>query len=606
MAKWFPVWFQQQFFLKNGEVNANGYVEALVHGTTNHAPVYNYNDVEISNPIALNQYGRCQIKLSDLIAYDFVVYDKNMGIDNTIENVRIPTTSGETGTNDHSQLINRDMVNQHPQSAIINLTNDLDDKVSKSKTTLQSLSGDLDITKSGQNGSVSISNNFGTATVSVNNTNGNYSYSQANSFASIQKVGCGTSSVETSSTATRARSEYDTNTKGVLIEVDEIGEYAKIEINSGEHRTEYNEKGINFDINPLTTHSLTEGQSQWNATDHTLEIGMGSGVVQQIGQELPFPAKNVSGESFIDGQIGYVFGASGQRIAMKKPSASSDTALKALFMATQTVADNNTGFFNAIGLVRGLNTLAFTEGTEVWLDTVAGVITATPPAKPNYQARMGYVVNVHGTNGSVFFHPDIFPKIGDLSDCNTSATVQGDFLTKGSDGVFKPNVFWDDWRWAAYARVAGGNAPSYSNINATGIYSWEFTNGKELYYNDMQIPHEYKEGTDIVPHIHFCPSTTATYTGTWTFEYIDWLSTLSGSALQVKKTITAAFNASMTAFQMQSVDFVNVISGTNRKISSVMHGKLSLALTAGTSLFMCGFDGHYQKDRFGSNSETSK
>lgn len=46
MAKWFPNWFHQQFTLKNGKVNANGWVEVFIHGTNSHAPTYNYNDEE--------------------------------------------------------------------------------------------------------------------------------------------------------------------------------------------------------------------------------------------------------------------------------------------------------------------------------------------------------------------------------------------------------------------------------------------------------------------------------------------------------------------------------------------------------------------------------
>lgn len=173
-------------------------------------------------------------------------------------------------------------------------------------------------------------------------------------------------------------------------------------------------------------------------------------------------------------------------------------------------------------------------------------------------------------------------------------------------GIIISPTDYDDWRWTGSAAAPPSGPAALADVNATGIYAWEFTNGEALFFPDQQLPHDYKEGTDVIPHIHWMPSTTATYTGTWTLEVIDFLSAAPGAALQAKTTLTAAFNASMTAFQMQTANFSATLTGTNRLISSILHARLSLSLSAGTSCFLNGLEAHYQKDRLGSVQATSK
>ena len=173
-------------------------------------------------------------------------------------------------------------------------------------------------------------------------------------------------------------------------------------------------------------------------------------------------------------------------------------------------------------------------------------------------------------------------------------------------GIIINPTDYDDWRWTGSAAAPSTNPADLAEVNGSDVFAWRFTNGETLMFPDQQLPHDYKEGTDLFPHLHWCPSTTATYTGTWTLEYVDWLDAASGSAIQAKKTITAAFSASLTAYQMQSQLFSDVLTGTNRKISSIVHAKLTLTLSAGTSCFLLGLDAHYQKDRLGSTSPIAK
>jgi hypothetical protein len=174
-------------------------------------------------------------------------------------------------------------------------------------------------------------------------------------------------------------------------------------------------------------------------------------------------------------------------------------------------------------------------------------------------------------------------------------------------GIIVSPTDYDDWRWGGTG-VNPPGAPAAANLTEVQADEWlyVFTNNSVMAFPDQQLPHDYAEGTDLVPHIHWCPTTSATYTGTWTLLVTSWLGVATGSARQAKQTTTVAFNTAMTAGQMQSADFSSVLTGVNRTISSCLTATLKLALSAGSGCALLGLDAHYQKDRLGSAKITSK
>lgn len=183
--------------------------------------------------------------------------------------------------------------------------------------------------------------------------------------------------------------------------------------------------------------------------------------------------------------------------------------------------------------------------------------------------------------------------VGDL----TAKSVSTDSLTISGD--------YKDWSWVGNAAPNPTNPATFADYNSTGIYAWKFINGESLQFPSNQINHDYKEGTNLVPHIHWAPSTSATYTGTWVLDIVDYPSVATGTA-STTVSMSANFNSAMTAYQMQSQDFSSTLSGTNRKVSSIIHAKLRLVLSSGTSCFVNGLDAHYLADRIGSTSKNTK
>jgi hypothetical protein len=180
-------------------------------------------------------------------------------------------------------------------------------------------------------------------------------------------------------------------------------------------------------------------------------------------------------------------------------------------------------------------------------------------------------------------------------------------LRKNGKWVPVTHEGYTDWRWAG-SGVNPSGAPAAATLTEVNANEWlyVFANNSVMAFPDQQIPHDYAEGTDLVPHLHWAPTTTDTYTGTWTLVVTSWLSVATGSGRQAAQTTTISFNAAMTAGQMQSADFSAVLSGADRRISSCLTATLKLALTSGTGCALLGLDAHYRKDRLGSARITSK
>jgi hypothetical protein len=68
-------------------------------------------------------------------------------------------------------------------------------------------------------------------------------------------------------------------------------------------------------------------------------------------------------------------------------------------------------------------------------------------------------------------------------------------------------------------KVAGVNQPTWSTFR-DGIEAYEFSASamNELWIT-FHIKHDYAEGTDVYPHVHWSPNTTSTGVVRWGFEY---------------------------------------------------------------------------------------
>ena len=140
----------------------------------------------------------------------------------------------------------------------------------------------------------------------------------------------------------------------------------------------------------------------WNNTDKTLDMPVNA-VTIQLGQETVSLVRNNTGSVIPDGSVVYITGSSGNKKTIALAANTDEISTESVFgVATEEIANNDDGFITIIGLVRGLDTSALTEGAPVYLGAVAGSFTDVKPLTPAHLVLVGYVVNSHVTQGSVF------------------------------------------------------------------------------------------------------------------------------------------------------------------------------------------------------------
>jgi len=85
---------------------------------------------------------------------------------------------------------------------------------------------------------------------------------------------------------------------------------------------------------------------------------------------------------------------------------------------------------------------------------------------------------------------------------------------------------WDDIRTPASAFQGRGiNDPDFllfqdDGVGSDGVFTWQFSNlvDQELFFW-LQIPHSWREGTPIYPHIHWSPMTSGAGDVAWNIKY---------------------------------------------------------------------------------------
>lgn len=173
--------------------------------------------------------------------------------------------------------------------------------------------------------------------------------------------------------------------------------------------------GIKFDTSANI--ASTEGTLAWNSTDGTLNLGLkGDTVVLQLGQESIIKARNSSVNEIVNGKIVYISGADQGRPTINLASNSSEAnSQKVIGVATENIAGNNVGYITTEGLVRNIDTSAFSAGDALYLGS-NGAFTNTVPETPLRAVFVGWCVTSDATTGSVFVKVQNNPELNELDD----------------------------------------------------------------------------------------------------------------------------------------------------------------------------------------------
>ncbi len=238
----------------------------------------------------------------------------------------------------------------------------------------------------------------------------------------------------------------------------------------------------------------------------------------------------------------------------------------------------------------------------------SGVITPGPPdyvtgAVPGdgeLKLQLGYLNS----------RTDSLTSFIDPSDSTaTFTTIDVDSAALGA--VTYTNTYWEDLRVPlTNTRINPANSEPDFEDAGDGTFAWGFDADSDSAWTlnfVAQIPHSYKEGTDICAHIHWQPDGTNTGDVVWKLAY----TTASiDSAFSTVDTLRVLDAGSGVALQHQFIDFGD-IDGTNLLISAIIKGSIARMGDApdddftGTA-YGLELDFHFQLDSPGSKEKLIK
>jgi len=158
-----------------------------------------------------------------------------------------------------------------------------------------------------------------------------------------------------------------------------------------------------FDLTPTGT-PTSLGTMYWDSFYRTVSLIDGDGdTTLQIGQEERVLVHNNTGSTLTDGQVVYVTGSTGELPSVSLASNISEVTSSVTFgVVTEAILNGADGFITTSGIIHGLNTLSYNEGSAIWLGSTPGTFTQTKPVAPLNSVLVGYVIKKSGGNGSIF------------------------------------------------------------------------------------------------------------------------------------------------------------------------------------------------------------
>lgn len=159
------------------------------------------------------------------------------------------------------------------------------------------------------------------------------------------------------------------------------------------------------------------------------------------------------------------------------------------------------------------------------------------------------------------------------------------------------------------ARAAGVADPTFA-VFRDGVRAWQFpSNADKELFGSWQVPHNYAEGTELRPHLHWATNTTtATGNVVWKLEWTVAGTLGSTWATTTTSTIDYTFTENQQYKHLIS-PFSPVVPGDGLKVSNVGMWRLYRDVSEDSytdGVFAISLDLHYQVDALGSDAEFVK
>jgi hypothetical protein len=160
-------------------------------------------------------------------------------------------------------------------------------------------------------------------------------------------------------------------------------------------------------------------------------------------------------------------------------------------------------------------------------------------------------------------------------------------------------------------KVPAAQAPTWTAYKGTRVLAFSdqsVAGNEERVYFSIQLPHGYKEGSDISPHVHWVGENNAAENVVWQLSH-SWANIHGVFPTETLLTVEAA-NSTTPDYHNMS-EFPD-IGGTGKTLSSMLLCELRrnssnvLDTFAGKDAYLLEFDVHFQMDTLGSQQEFTK
>jgi hypothetical protein len=234
--------------------------------------------------------------------------------------------------------------------------------------------------------------------------------------------------------------------------------------------TDVEVNSIQFDTTQTTP--PVEGQAIWNDDAKTLEIGLKSGFVLEIGMQMVELCVNKTGDTIAKGTVVYINGGQGNRPTITLADYSSDaTSARTFGVTAESINNNNSGYVVVKGLITGLNTNSYTAGTQLYLGD-DGAMISTKPQAPNHLVYVAKVISQNSTSGIIYVEVMNGYEIDELHDVKITSIANKQLLRYNSS-----NSLWEN---------ITPNFPSFWGLlnedPTTAISGYEDKNGDTYWY----------------------------------------------------------------------------------------------------------------------------
>ncbi len=161
-----------------------------------------------------------------------------------------------------------------------------------------------------------------------------------------------------------------------------------------------------IDFIPTGNLDHQEGRLFYDSGNFTLSLYNDEADVSlQIGQEEYLRVRNNTAGTISNGSAVLINGSQGTHPTIDLASADSEEHAQVIGLATHDISSSSFGYVTTYGVVRGLNTIGYSAGDEIFLSTGSGALTSGTIDSPNYRVRIGHVLRSHLNQGTILVQP---------------------------------------------------------------------------------------------------------------------------------------------------------------------------------------------------------